>query len=74
MKESGSGRCERKKQQKGRESNEKEFVYTDIQRPSRLNETASVSEGLKAFIQTKDRDISKEDWTQYIYRERETDR
>lgn len=49
-----------KKQQKGKESNESECVYTDEQRPSRLNEINSLCEGLKAFKQTEEQDISKE--------------
>lgn len=35
-------------------------VYTDEQRPSRLNEINSLCEGLKAFKQTEEQDISKE--------------
>lgn len=37
------------------EPNENECVYTDIQRPSRLNEMDSLCEGLKAFKQTGER-------------------
>lgn len=37
------------------EPNENECVYTDIQRPSRLNEMDSLCEGLKAFKQTRER-------------------
>lgn len=50
----GFGGCERKKQPRGRESNENECVYTDVLRPSRLNEMDSVCEGLKAFKQTEE--------------------
>lgn len=61
---------------KGRESNENECVYTDIQRPFRLKEMNSLCEGLKAFKQTEERNLfrkkNKKSWTQYL--ERATDR
>lgn len=41
--------------EKGRESNENECVYTDIQKSFRLNEKDPLCEGLKAFKQTDER-------------------
>ena len=60
--------CEEKRQQKGREWNENECVYTDKLKPPWPNEMDSVCEGLEAFRQTDERGLSKESRAQYLWR------